>query len=780
MKAKQDHEYDSLLIAALLHDVGKFWQRAGVELTPDDEKTIGAFCPAFEGRPSHIHAAVSAKFIRELLGPRWSLAEKIAGYHHRPESAVADYRREALAVALADRLSSGEREARAGAASAKPADEPLVSVFSTLAGSDDHRYFPLTALAESGDRHMPIADKRMALSEGYGPLWEAFEREARLVAGSPVEVLTEQLLALLEKYTLFVPSAAYRQLADISLYHHSKSTAAIAACLYHDAVDENWLTTGLKGLSSGTAPPEPVARLVGGDLSGIQPFVYNLTAKGALKGLRGRSLYLQFVPEAVASGLLDRLSLSNVNQLYCGGDHFYLLVPGTDQADSLVTEYAQSVEETLLQAHKGRIGFGLASVDLALGDFSGKGFGLAWDRLHQELAGAKRRRFARVLAADPVRVLGPHGAGGIEGSACEVCGDELGAGDEARCRLCQSFEEMARELHDARVISETLPDSRPERLDTGIGVLSALGRSYRLLPETAEPQHARVLNSTDFAGRGFAGFRFLAAHVPSADGQTATLEDMVDRADGIARWGALRADVDNLGKTFKDGLGAGRSVSRLSMLSYLVAYFFSARVQTIAREEEYRDKVYLAYAGGDDLFAIGSWSVLPVLAARIRDEFDRFTSGRLTLSAGVAIAPGEKFPVYEAADLAGTALDLSKELGRDRLTFMDRTLGWSEFPGVEETRRRLARLMEDGAPRTMLGILRRSWTEKAQAESGPVRMFPIWRLLYAFKRLKGRHKTIATAIQELEQDVVRGGELHPYLDLVVRWVEYEIRRSHAE
>jgi len=61
---------------------------------------------------------------------------------------------------------------------------------------------------------------------------------------------------------------------------------------------------------------------------------------------------------------------------------------------------------------------------------------------------------------------------------------------------------------------------------------------------------------------------------------------------------------------------------------------------------------YVIYAGGDDLFLVGAWDVLPPLAQAIRAAFDRLTDGRLTMSAGISLAR-DKYPLYRAAEDAG-------------------------------------------------------------------------------------------------------------------------------
>ncbi len=95
--------------------------------------------------------------------------------------------------------------------------------------------------------------------------------------------------------------------------------------------------------------------MIGGDLSGIQDFIYNLRYEGALKSLRGRSLYLQLISEAVASKILEQFDLTRVNLIYCGGGHFYILVPATSDFSERVNAIAITVDEILLNAHRGSI-----------------------------------------------------------------------------------------------------------------------------------------------------------------------------------------------------------------------------------------------------------------------------------------------------------------------------------------------------------------------------------------------------------------------------------------
>ncbi len=758
-----DREFQTVVLATLLHDIGKFAQRTGRHI-------------------ARSHPELSTWFASEFLGKQWQEVVDAVGYHHLPAAGSVRNQRLALTLVLADWLSSGERRELPEGETGEPASDTLISIFSQLVGSNTKTRFPLCALPADG-RLEPGADIS-SNRETYGALWDDFVRECRALCRDDFPKLVDQLLALLEKYTMFVPSAAWKSESDISLYHHLKSTAAIASCIYLAGLDAAVINGILANFESSS---RPIAYLVGGDLSGIQDFIYNLRAKGALKGLRGRSLYLQLLPEAVAALVLDEFGLTPCNLLYCSGGHLYVLVPVHNNTESRLADIARRVDRTLLDAHSGRLSVSLAAQALTPADFGREKFGTAWDRLHTRLAREKRRRFSHLFSdpQDQKLILGPTGTGG-ESPACAVCGEEMTedapTADTDKCRTCESFEQLATSLNRATVLTEQRTARGPEKPARWYEVLAALGRTYRFEPATASEGNSFLLNQTDFAEQGLSGFRFLAKHVPQEKGSAAELEDIAQKADGIERWGVLRMDVDNLGNVFKEGLGENRSISRLSVLSYLLGYFFSARVQAIAQEADYRDKIYLAYSGGDDLFAIGAWSVLPVFAERIRTEFGRFTSDRVTLSAGIYLAPSVKFPVYEAADEAGEAESAAKKKGRDRLTFLDTTLTWQELADVQPVKNLLVELLEteNGLPKSVLSILRSSWEQLRQAEKGEIPIYPIWRLLYAFKRLKERKEKLALRIDELEHQVVMGTSLRPYLDLIVRWAEYEIRRKNAE
>lgn len=190
---------------------------------------------------------------------------------------------------------------------------PLISLFSkiVLEGNDkvDEQYIPLNKLSlddGSFNNLKPAAKKDTMggwnLVPEYNNLWDEFNSEFELIQN---KTDFNTLLALLKKYASTMPSAAYKSKSDISLYDHSKTTAALAVSRYLFNRDGDVKLTQKDDLNCYLA--------IEGDISGIQKFIFKISSpqeaqSGMSKRLRGRSLYLSLLCDAIATFLynLDR------------------------------------------------------------------------------------------------------------------------------------------------------------------------------------------------------------------------------------------------------------------------------------------------------------------------------------------------------------------------------------------------------------------------------------------------------------------------------------------
>src|SRR5436189_16445 len=102
-----------------------------------------------------------------------------------------------------------------------------------------------------------------------------------------------------------------------------------------------------------------------------------------------------------------------------------------------------------------------------------------------------------------------------------------------------------------------------------------------------------------------------------ASGATRSRPFFTANRDRAARLRILRMDVDDLGDLFGQRL---RRVTGIAGLAYTAALsaalsrFFEGWVGQLCRQanlDSSQGSVYPIYSGGDDLFIVGSWHLLP-------------------------------------------------------------------------------------------------------------------------------------------------------------------------
>lgn len=729
----------ALALAGLLHDIGKFALRAEVGASRS--------WPDARSEYAYKHALLSADFVKNYVPQAWQeTVLEAGGYHHQPQTDLDRI------VTLADRLSAGERAAPPDRDDSARRDHPrqLLSIFNTLVSPDGQRaptprYLPLQPLQLTRETLFPgppLTDEA-DVWRAYTDLWKAFCGEAQQLhnahaAGNDLEVYLESLLLLLQRYTWCISSAYFNATPDISLYDHSRMTAALAAVLSR----VEWASDQLRDLvqhPDGDNPiallDHPIALLVGGDISGVQDFIYTITARGATSALRGRSFYLQLLTEATARYVLRRLDLPVTNLIYAGGGKFYLLA-APNHVDALAA-IQREISQVLLRHHQGVLYLALVHQPLAGRDFYDQRFAAAWDDLHTRFQPAKLRRFGE-LGDDLSYLFAPAGAGNAD-QLCKVCGQEHPNTREDRrpddspddptrkCPPCLAFEELGKDLRAARYLclEQASPTSTPligERGDyravlAGLGLkvvvsddIPASGSSRQtLLALRDDALDALIPSATRAIGR-----RLLVNVTPRLEqtevnryqpltsdplktGDIKPYSVLARQSQGIARLGVLRMDVDGLGKLFAGGLGKHTSLSHMASLSFAISLYFEGWVGVLAEQKwpnhaGEQQRIYAIYSGGDDLFFVGAWDAVVELARRIRADLTPYAASHpgVTISAGLALVT-DKYPLYQAAEDAGQAEKAAKaytrpQTGRraDAIAFLGAVVPWEQF-GFEDS-----------------------------------------------------------------------------------------------
>jgi len=715
----------------------------------------------------------------------------------------------------------------------EPSDGPLRAVLSLVTFDKECQkpslaYYRPERLSLSKKTIFPVNSVQAATRPDLGSLWEGFSEECRKALHPGNERGFLRFTHLLRIYAWALP-CTYGE-AGVSLFEQFKAVAALAHA------------------SHSLEKPAGDYLLVGGDIPGIQDFIYTITSKGAAKGLRGRSFFIQLLGDAVVRRVCHELGLSpEVNVIYAAGGNFMLLAPEDAAGD--VDKVRQEVNKNLLKDFKGALYLCLASRPLPGEQIGSAAFAKdASKALKQGIARQKRQRFREEALENWASIFGSKGKGGDR--YCAICQRELGEGEgtpieEAfpspqgpplKCDHCAQFETLARDIaHSDLLLAVNFqpPQGASEGWQKTLyhltGVWYGFKRRGQPLPEVAS---IYATNEPDFlaaAADGFIPIGNITPRISEADRKWVHkhhpeleiphqeyIKDftlMALQSQGIPRVGVLRMDVDDLGRALIEGLER-RTMALTSALSSALELFFGGWLNVICEEvqkstdllpkeinREATDLLYIIYSGGDDLFIVGAWDRLPLLAERIHDEFAAFTgrNPHLHISAGLTLEQ-RKFPLYRAAEQAHGALDDGAKTytradgqRKDAITFLGQTVAWEDFAPPEKDRfgvvqgvRHLVELLDKGIPRSLLQIvqsiygqyqrdLERNLKRRPACEQ-PEQLYYgrwMWMQVYQIQRLIEQQKgmEVKRDIRQLQAELMTLKRVR-YSGLVARWAEY--------
>jgi CRISPR-associated protein Csm1 len=676
-------------------------------------------------------------------------------------------------------------------------------------------------------------------------------------------------------YRQFVQAGGETETSFTRFFHLMRKYASTLPNSYGEpgvSLFEQWkIVAALVGISGDLAQPPEKLGLVGGDIPGIQRTINLVTSKGAAKAMRGRSAFIQLLGHALVERLLDELDLGSANVVYDAGGNFVLLTGWDERLAAKVQVVADAVNRVLLggagqgrehfDGFHGDLAVALAAVELrpdpqklpvqsavevlradlppvqmADGKPASR-WQFAEKLLKDAVAAAKERPFGDLAAASKENwdlLFAPEPA--ETDDFCAVCRrqrrrnerfvpldpdapEEVGIGSNLQCLECAGFGELARALgqSNARLV---LSSQRPAEPSAWQRALYAVAGRWYALPRAGSDGVTLALDLDGFPATRVHGFRLLARTTPlTPEGGIKPNDRLVAESGiGFKRLGVLRMDVDDLGNLLVHGLPR-RMPMQTAELSQTLERFFAGWLDRICRRvDKGEDLFYVLFAGGDDLFVIGPWSLMPGLAQAIRNDFRAYTAGHdgIHLSAGIAVV-GEKAPLYAAADESHEALEAAKKLDRDTpreknaITFLGRSHHWDDFAEVERLKETLVGLLQlDRLPASLLttlqGIERRwrqdiehdarlehepdkrpdvckrgKWGDRPAGASRTVRVYYgpwMWRQAYALARAAEGHPRHVKEKLETLRDALLEGKI-AYLGLAARWAQWELRKENS-
>ena len=169
----------------------------------------------------------------------------------------------------------------------------------------------------------------------------------------------------------------------------------------------------------------------------------------------------------------------------------------------------------------------------------------------------------------------------------------------------------------------------------------------------------------------------------------------VNAGKGVDHLAVVKADVDDLGLIFSQGLGDDFSISRYASLSRMLNYFFTGWLTNEIKTNH--RMAYTVYAGGDDLLLIAPWEDALNLGSKIGMKFKSYVgeNPNITISMGINLMRPNS-PVGLATEGAEENLEKSKgHSEKNRLTVFGTTVKWDEFNKLKEFMDRLNNAFND-------------------------------------------------------------------------------------
>lgn len=545
----------------------------------------------------------------------------------------------------------------------------LHSVFNILNGNHERKFYKRKALTDLTEINFPCDEEPGDVDGFYKDLNRELLKEIADFELS--ERYVNSLSSALKNYLSYIPATTKKnQLNDISFYDHIKMRTALADCIL-EYMRAHEITDYRKSLMEDMADfyKEKAFLLYSVDVSGIQNFIYTISSKGALKGLRSRSFYLDIMMEHIVDEFLEAFHLTRNNLIYCGGGHSYLLLPNTDEIKSQILALEKELNSWFIENFGISLYIAGAYSPCSANELQNIPNG-SYSNIFKEISKGISHKKAHRYTADEIRRLNtpPQNAG----RECIICRRLDKLDKEDRCGICSKLLELSGEILGNKYFL-VYPEEKGDGLKLPFGKILLSCKEEELSRDEGLRTYLRIYQKNSFQNK-IGAINVLIGDYRPLDreryhGQTPTMEDLAAASEGIKRIGILRADVDNLGSAFVSGFDAGQNhatLARTSTLSNQLSLFFKYHINGLLKntgghisKEEWERNALIVYSGGDDMFMVGAWNELIDSALDIRNAFESFSQSTLTISAGLGLY-GSSYPINIMAKEAALLEDLSK------------------------------------------------------------------------------------------------------------------------
>lgn len=696
------NDFERAALGGLLHDIGKFLNRSNVY----SKKVI-----------SYKHPFLSEFFINflfenKLLEYDETLKEIVKKHHegnllYFPEEINIngiknndELKKLALIVSRADNYSSSERydddNYKLGTNSFR--EVPLNSVFEGISLGEKEeikeKYEFSYRLRSFNYEDIFPKETRVNTQEELDKLIEKFLEDIKRIDTSDFNILFINILDCIKKYCWCIPSDTQKNICDLSLYDHLKTTSAISSASYNYLIWDKGNLEKVKYVDIKRGNEENHFLLIGGDISGIQQYIYSIEATDSIaKRLRSRSFFIKLLSDISSYKIIKKLGLLPVNIIISSGGKFYILAQNTEDTVNNLEDIKKEINRELYNNYFGQLYLNLEWIELN-GKELGLGFSQKYDELNDKLEIGKGRKFADEILEQPIIEKDLYDKADV--TLCKICRKELIKENEKECPKCLKDLEIGTVLPQMSKLA-----FYDNNFENNKNTISLFGINCKIYKENeniiGSPFIVRYYKEQN-EKRDYSLLQdFYGGYTPvNSNGEVKTFEE-ISMESSAKNLGILKGDVDNLGLIFSIGLRREESVvngemeeikvkdttsiSRIATLSRMMDSFFSYWLPNYLKNKE--KSYYVVYAGGDDFMIVGSWESLITVSEEIKRKFSKFTAENenITLTCGITITK-PKEPIYFSSHWATEAEEKGKAEGKNGVVIFNRYIPWKDFKRV--------------------------------------------------------------------------------------------------
>lgn len=766
MKDKINENKKAIYYAGLLHDVGKLVER-GKDKTYLDNYSREQVQQAYGEVACHktpAHPRYSAQFIHNHVINLSQIfdsqkVKELVLLHHRPE-VLLDKENYDLARILqyADWISAGEREKDITNKSNYKMT-PLYSIFNHINLRDEELH-----LNHSMDYQMPVIQsldlnketllpKKLKDIDRSKEIFEKYKNHAnQFIEAMKSPINEEQLYYLLYQYMWCIPAQTISYIPDISLFDHSKTTAAIALCLY-----EQYLAGEMevaKGKNSHVAHVFTNSKtnqfyLIHGELSGIQKFIFNIKkdrdekSKGVIKELKSRSTYVTLLTKVIALFIQQELGLEEANVLMCEAGHFTILAPRCKQEQ--LHYLKKDIYNRLFGIHQDELYLTLEGIELSPKDM--KAFPKQWNRVYEKVNATRYKKWHELMSNDYNKIF-------------NLSEEIVKAAQDA-----DDYTNIVSQVKSCKYMQVTYSKESCNSTHKGwqkqLQAFNSYIQFHKHLPKnTSSDSKSYCLNKVTGFHEKVDGFHFDMLNLTTDSQQNIISFDEYQDP----RLAVLKLDLDNLGVIFAKGLKNEvieksnssevkdlKTISRVSTLSRMLSLFFRGYINTMIGELNQGENIYVVYSGGDDTLLIGDCYVVVNFALKFYDQFRKFTCNNedITLSAAIEIFT-PKQPMSVIVSRAEEGLEKAKHYikagesmpSKDKVSILGEVFTWDEYKELLDFYSHLVKMLKEKK-------LSKSCLHKIQGHMYKIKtiwngqradMVKFWKLVYDLRDIEEKYQ----------------------------------------